>query len=152
MGPATGPMACWTSLFFSKSGIAFILQPIWVQQLDQWPTGQVCFSKLGSGLALQHIMGPAAGPMACWASLFFQIGERFNHPAHDGSSRWTNALLDKRVLPNLERFTVPAHDGPSSFGVCSSQSGGGLILQPTTDPATGPMACLTNLFSAIGAV
>ena len=52
------------------------------------------------GLALQPIMGPAAGPMACWTSVFFRIRERFSPPAHDGSSSWTNGLLGKFVLPN----------------------------------------------------
>ena len=60
-------------------------------------------------------MGPAAGPTACWTSLFFPNWERLNHPAHYGSSSWTNGLLDKRVLPNWGANGHPAHYGSSSW-------------------------------------
>ena len=138
-GPAAGPMASWTSLFFPiENGLVFqptmgpaagpVACPRWVQQLDQWHAGQACFSKYGSGLALQLTMGPASGPIAYWSCLFFPIGELFDPPAHDGSSSWANGLVDKLVLPKWERF------------------------QPNMGPATGPMACWTSLFLPIGAV
>ena len=36
---------------------------------------------VGSGSVLQPIMGPTAGPMACWTCLFFPIGAVFLQPA-----------------------------------------------------------------------
>ena len=156
-------MACWTSLLL-QMGNGLIVQnswtnglldmlilpnrsgfsssPQWVQQLDQWPAGQACSSQLGNGLILQPTMGPAAGPMACWTSGFFQIGERMviqpimgpaagpmacwtslffrnwwwlDLPAHYGSSSWTNGLLDKLVFPIWERLNPPARNGSSSW-------------------------------------
>ena len=84
----------------------------------------------GSVLLLQPVMGPTIGPMACWTSVFFQIGERFSPPAHYGSSSWNNGLVGKLVIP----------------------VGSGSVLQPIMGPTAGPMACWTCLFFPIGAV
>ena len=122
MGPAVGPMACRTSVYFP----------------------------IESGLVFQPTMGPA-GPIACWTSLFFQIGERFGPPARYGSSSWTNGLLDKLVLSNWERFSPPARYGSSSWtngllGKLVLPDSSGLVLQPAMGPAAGPMTCCTSLF------
>jgi hypothetical protein len=121
---------------------------------SSWANGllhKFVLPNMGGGVILQPTMSPAAGPMACWASLFFPVGTRFNPPAHYGSSSWANGLLDKLVLPNWERFNPPAHYGPSSWTnglldklVLPNKSG--LVLQPTMGPAAGPMVCWTSLF------
>ena len=69
----------------------------------------------GSVLLLQPVMGPTIGPMACWTSVFFQIGERFSPPAHYGSSSWNNGLVGKLVIPSWKRFNPPAHYGSNSW-------------------------------------
>ena len=69
----------------------------------------------GSVLLLQPVMGPTIGPMACWTSVLFQIGERFSPPAHYGSSSWNNGLVGKLVIPNWKRFSPPAHYGSNSW-------------------------------------
>ena len=69
----------------------------------------------GSVLLLQPVMGPTIGPMACWTSVFFQIGERFSPPAHYGSSSWNNGLVGKLVIPSWKRFSPPAHYGSNSW-------------------------------------
>ena len=69
----------------------------------------------GSVLLLQPVMGPTIGPMACWTSVFFQIGERFSPPAHYGSNSWNNGLVGKLVIPNWKRFSPPTHFGSNSW-------------------------------------
>ena len=125
MGPAAGPLACWASLFF-PIGERFNLSAHYGS--SNWTKPMACWTSLffpiGRGLVFQRTMGPAAGPMACWTILFFPVGAVFF-----SSPRWVEQL-----------------DEWPAGQACSSQSGGGLILQPTMGPAPGLTACWTSSF------
>ena len=122
--------SCRTGLFFPIGERFSFSSPLLVQQLDQWPDGHACSSQ--------------------W--------ERFTSPARYGSNNWTNGLLDKRVLPHRgavkssSPLWVQQLDQWPAGQACSSNSGSGLVFQPTLGPAAGPMACCTSLFIPIRAV
>jgi hypothetical protein len=109
----------------------------------------------GNVLVLQPVMGPTAGPMACWTRVFFPIGERFNSPAHEGSSSWTNGMLGKLILPSWKRFNLSAHYGSNIWTngllvklVLPHRSGS--VFQPAMGLAAGPMVYWTSLFLPVG--
>ena len=124
MGPAAGPMACWTSFFFSvgerinppahyrsSSRTTGLLDKLVLPNTERFsPSARYGSSSWTNGLPT---MGPAAGPMACWASLFFPLGSGLNHTAHYGSSSCTNGLLDKLVLPNRSGLVFQSAVGPA---------------------------------------
>ena len=106
--------SCRTGLFFPLgSGLVFPAH-FWS---NSWTNGlmDTHVRPNGSVLLLQPVMGPTIGPMACWTSVFFQIGERFSPPAHYGSSSWNNGLVGKLVIPSWKRFSPPAHYGSNSW-------------------------------------
>ena len=113
----------------------------------------------GSVLLLQPVMGPTIGPMACWTSVFFQIGERFSPPAHYGSSSWNNGLVGKLVIPSWKRFSPPAHYGSNSWtnGLLDKLVFPNLGTVESSSPQWvqqldqwRPMACWTSLFFPVG--
>ena len=142
MGPAAGPVATnglldklvlpsWerfnlTAHYGSNSWTNGLLDKLDFPNTERFgPSARYGSSSWTNGLPT---MGPAAGPMACWASLFFPLGNGLNHTAHYGSSSCTNGLLDKLVLPSWERLSFPVRCGSSSW----------------------PLACWTSEFPTVG--
>jgi hypothetical protein len=100
--------------------------------------------------------------MACWTSVFFQIEERFNPPAHYGSSSWMGptagpmACWTIMFFPIGQRFDPPADYGSSSWtnGLLDKlvlhSKGAVYCSSPLWVRATGPMASWKSLFFPIG--
>ena len=127
MGPAAGPVATnglldklvlpsWerfnlTAHYGSNSWTNGLLDKLDFPNTERFgPSARYGSSSWTNGLPT---MGPAAGPMACWASLFFPFGNGLNHTAHYGSSSCTNGLLDKLVLPNRSGLVFQSAVGPA---------------------------------------
>ena len=116
MGPAAGPTACWTSLFF-QVGSGLIFQPAMSSAAGPMVCWTSLFFQIGERIVIQSTMGPAARPIACWTSLFFPIGSGVIYNFSSSSTlwvqqldqrlagqacfpSWTTGLLDKLVLPS----------------------------------------------------